>query len=152
MNEQLEGSELNRAIADKLGYKLYEGNGRYGRFVVMQPPEHEYTADEWAKFWDMVEAYATPEEAYSSRWLPDWANDAGAALELCSEISVKKWAIQFAKELPKTYTAQFMFFHWENGYTTHYLGEGNTPALALARLALMELSKEPVKSQDTPSK
>jgi len=144
MTDQLSGCELNRAIADRLGYKLYEGNGRYGRFVVMKPPAHEYTAEQWAKFWDMTEAYATPDDAYSSRWLPDWANDAGAALELCLSLldklntpSLADWDLTFMRE-------SVSFQDWSGNFIRNSYSVDGRSAESLARLALMVLRNKKV--------
>lgn len=135
MSELLEGVALNRAIAERLGYKLYKGNGRYGRYVVMTPPKHEYTPDTWAKFWDSVEAYQTPEEAYTSRWLPDWANDDGAALRLCLDIALKNnWQVEVCPYSNGSFVASFSQA-FNDRYVQHTVSN-TSPAHALCLLAL----------------
>lgn len=138
---------LRRWLAEALDYRIYEGEGYYGRFVCMIPPSHDYTPEEWAKFWRMTRAYPTAEKAWTGEDVPDWPNDIGAALALCLEIadSHDDWQIRMTTTIHanghKIVLADF--YEWEGDLGGHYVdaivASGETPALALSRLAALAL-------------
>lgn len=79
---EMDNDELRALVAQMLDYRLYEGNGRYGRYVFCGPWLASYSEEQLTRFWNGVRAYATPEEARTSQDVPDWPEDLHDAVGL----------------------------------------------------------------------
>lgn len=120
------GTELNRAIALALGWRVERFPGDV--YIVHSPDgdENRYVKAAWA--WKYVEFHTR-----------DWAHNHGAALTLCLEISADlSYDMVIAHGPPdKSYIAEF-----ERMTKDIHIASGDTPAEALARLALAALSEK----------
>jgi hypothetical protein len=126
-DEPLSGWQLNRAIAQRLGWSMWDINGVY--LELHDPMGNAITRLGLDK--DL--AWRVPA-------VPDWAHDAGLALALCLELGRKDFW-QHVEIYQEDYTIDGLYvahFTWRDsdGYNVGHYAEGKTPAEALARLAL----------------
>jgi hypothetical protein len=134
--EQLSGAALNLALAFAQGWRLEKVGARY---IITAPDgkQEMYQKKAWA-------------EARILKQCPDWSSDVGAALALCLDIGahMQPRHAAGAADLGGRAIAYFLQPHTVytggafNGFTSTLAAEGDTPALALARLALAALTQE----------
>jgi hypothetical protein len=141
MTGELSGHELNRAIAEALGWAISFGPDCASRnvreWVFQDKFGHVFgkvsCGIEEDESWRMAQAYDI---------VPDWANDAEAALELCYQWTVEHdQGVMISPEEDENYRAVFMTKYREGWFDDISIGEhsGTTLAEALARLALAAL-------------
>lgn len=126
---ELTGTELNRAIAEALGWRVYRRAGDADYIVrkpggsILDKPTARYKKEAWA--WKYIEQHT-----------PDWARNPGKALELCLEIGADSSYDVVISHGPfdKSYIVEF-----ERMAKDIHIASGDTPAEALARLALTAL-------------
>ena len=152
MTDELSGYKLNRAIADLLGFQIEQGAKddlinpiiqRWEWILYSSAPNE----DEPRTWLGSVMA-ETEEQAWREgwdgdlHWLPDWAHDANAALELClREIQRLESVLIEHCELNPCYVASIMY-DTACGARERLSQAGVTPAEALARLALVILREK----------
>lgn len=139
--EPLTGAALNRAIAERLGWRVELVDGLQRLYA----PNGALIAGEAVITFNGIQiGVDDPVDLW--REVPDWANDAGESLALCADIGRKhQWHIEID---PFWYgdggitEARFTDHDPEAGHFWIFEADGETFALALARLALAALERE----------
>lgn len=155
-SSELSSHELNRAIANLLGFQVERG----AKDELINPIISRW---EWVFYssvpngdeprtWLGSVMAETEDEAWKEgwmgelRWLPNWAEDANAALTLCADIG---WKWKSGQTVRNAWRVELAYegIDWQAEFQcvdgVDYFGaRGSTAAEALARLALAALRKE----------
>ena len=139
--DTLDADALRRELAERLGWHLehrHYPETLLGMDVEIRPPNWIGIRPDGSEF--TVQANDKYAEAVFYEAVPDWTDDeSGAALALCLEIADRhNWrVVLFPDSRANLYDAEFtMLFR---NTPKHQIIGADTPALALARLALSAL-------------
>jgi len=135
----MDNAALRVLVAEMLDYRIYEGNGRYGRYVFCGPWLAEYTERQLERFWDMARSYTTPEAAKTSQDVPDWPEDLDYAVDLLHTLMKPNDGFHWhlATEAPDSfvciagYEGMAAERHKERGEIVRVLEYAPTPARAV---------------------
>lgn len=136
MINTLSGAALNRAIAEKLGWRVEQRtlshSGAMLWYVLVRPDGTTYECED-----DTLPRQLDATNAkYLWEYTPDWANDVGAALELAIEHTPDDGLLSIGRFFSGDYSVHYSAGAYHDIVLS---ARGDTLALALARLALLAL-------------